>query len=64
MTLLISGVALWWAAHLFKRLMPGVRGKLGDPGKGLMAVMIVAWRSVIESVSSTATRGRSSAVDP
>ncbi|SMY06071.1 NnrU family protein [Flavimaricola marinus] len=41
MTLLILGVALWWAAHLFKRLAPGPRGKLGDPGKGLVAVAIV-----------------------
>ncbi len=41
MTLLISGVALWWAAHLFKRLAPGARAKLGDAGKGLFAVLIV-----------------------
>jgi len=42
MTLLILGVALWWAAHLFKRLAPGPRAKLGDPGKGLAALLIVA----------------------
>ena len=42
MTLLISGVALWWAAHLFKRLLPGVRGKLGEPGKGLVTILIIA----------------------
>ncbi|MEO1640133.1 MAG: NnrU family protein [Pseudomonadota bacterium] len=41
MTLLILGVALWWAAHLFKRLAPGPRAKLGEPGKGLVAVLIV-----------------------
>lgn len=41
MTLLIAGVALWWAAHLFKRLAPGLRAKLGDPGKGLVAVALV-----------------------
>jgi len=41
MTLLIAGVALWWAAHLFKRLAPGLRAKLGDPGKGLVAVLLV-----------------------
>jgi len=41
MTLLIAGVALWWAAHLFKRLAPDARAKLGDPGKGVMAVLLV-----------------------
>ena len=41
MTLLIIGVALWSAAHLFKRLAPGPRAKLGDPGKGLVAVALV-----------------------
>jgi len=41
MTLLIAGVALWWAAHFFKRLAPGPRAKLGEPGKGLVAVLIV-----------------------
>lgn len=42
MTLLILGLALWWAAHLFKRLAPGARARMGDPGKGLMAVLILA----------------------
>ncbi len=41
MTLLIAGVALWWAAHLFKRLVPGARVAMGDAGKGLMAILIV-----------------------
>lgn len=41
MTLLIAGVALWWVAHLFKRLAPVPRNAMGDPGKGLMAVLIV-----------------------
>jgi len=41
MTTLIAGVALWWAAHLFKRLAPATRAKLGEPGKGLFAVLIV-----------------------
>ncbi|MCK0095122.1 NnrU family protein [Yoonia sp. F2084L] len=41
MNLLIAGVALWWAAHLFKRLAPGPRAKLGEPGKGLVTVLIV-----------------------
>lgn len=42
MTLLILGVALWWAAHLFKRLAPGLRARLGDRGKGLVAVAVLA----------------------
>ena len=41
MTLLIAGVALWWAAHLFKRLAPDARAKMGNPGKGVMALLIV-----------------------
>ena len=41
MTLLIAGVALWWAAHLFKRLAPGLRAKLGTPGQGIVAVLII-----------------------
>jgi uncharacterized membrane protein len=42
MTLILVGMALWWAAHLFKRLAPGPRARLGDPGKGLVAVGVVA----------------------
>ena len=42
MTLLILGVALWWAAHLIKRLAPGARAGLGDAGKGLVAVAVLA----------------------
>lgn len=41
MTVLILGVALWWAAHLFKRLAPAARARMGNPGKGLMALAIV-----------------------
>ena len=41
MTLLIAGIALWWAAHLFKRLAPDARAKMGNPGKGVMALLIV-----------------------
>jgi uncharacterized membrane protein len=39
---LILGVLLWAAAHLFKRLIPGVREQLGDAGKGIVAVALVA----------------------
>lgn len=42
MTLLISGLLLWTAAHLFKRLAPEARARLGAPGKGVMAVALVA----------------------
>ncbi len=39
--LLILGVALWWAAHLFKRLMPARRAAMGDAGKGAVAGALV-----------------------
>ena len=42
MTLLILGLILWIAAHFFKRLMPEVRAALGDKGKGLVAITILA----------------------
>lgn len=41
MIVLILGLALWWAAHLFKRLAPDTRARLGDRGKGLVAVALV-----------------------
>ncbi|WP_037316743.1 NnrU family protein [Ruegeria halocynthiae] len=37
--LLILGVALWWAAHLFKRVMPAQRAAMG---KGAVALALVA----------------------
>ncbi len=42
MTLLILGLALWIVAHWFKRMAPGLRGQLGDKGKGLVALALVA----------------------
>jgi uncharacterized membrane protein len=42
MTLIVLGLALWWASHLFKRLAPGPRAALGDAGKGLVAVGVLA----------------------
>jgi len=42
MNLLIAGVALWWAAHLFKRLAPGARAAMGKAGYPVMAVAIIA----------------------
>lgn len=42
MTLLIPGVLLWSGGHLFERLAPDARAKLGDAGKGLAAAVILA----------------------
>jgi uncharacterized membrane protein len=42
MILLILGLLLWTAAHYFKRVMPDQRAALGNPGKGMVAVAIVA----------------------
>lgn len=42
MTLLILGIVLWIAAHLFKRVMPEVRARMGDKGKGVIAIVLVA----------------------
>ncbi len=42
MLILILGVALWAAAHLFKRLAPEKRAALGDKGKGYVTLATVA----------------------
>ena len=42
MTLIVAGLALWWAAHLFKRLAPARRAALGDAGKGLVTLGVLA----------------------
>lgn len=42
MTVLILGLALWWGAHLFKRLAPARRAGMGDKGKGLVTVLVLA----------------------
>jgi uncharacterized membrane protein len=42
MTLIILGLILWWGAHLFKRLAPGPRARMGNAGKGLVTLMLVA----------------------
>lgn len=42
MLILILGVALWWAAHLSKRLAPGLRDRLGRGGvAGLLALSVL-----------------------
>lgn len=38
---LILGLLLWYDAHLFKRFTPRLRAKLGDKGKGLVALVLV-----------------------
>ena len=42
MTLLILGLILWIVAHYFKRLAPDMRARMGNPGKGVVAVLIIA----------------------
>lgn len=42
MTWMVLGLALWWGAHLFKRLAPARRAAMGDAGKGLATAGIVA----------------------
>ncbi len=41
LTLLIAGIALWWLAHLFKRLAPERRAAMGDKGKGPVALALL-----------------------
>ena len=40
--LLIIGIALWTGAHYFKRLRPEARAAMGDKGKGVAAIGILA----------------------
>lgn len=42
MTLILLGLALWWAAHLWKRVAPAHRATVGEPGKGLVTVLVLA----------------------
>ncbi|PWG17621.1 NnrU family protein [Salibaculum griseiflavum] len=42
MTLLIIGILLWVGAHMFKRLAPEARARMGDKGKGLVALALLA----------------------
>lgn len=41
MLLLVLGVCLWAFAHFFKRLMPEARARMGDKGKGVVAIALV-----------------------
>ncbi|MFZ5711072.1 MAG: NnrU family protein [Pseudomonadota bacterium] len=40
MTFLIIGLVLWWAAHLFNRVAPGLRTSMGGAGKGAVAAVL------------------------
>lgn len=42
MAYLIPGLILWTAAHLFKRVAPDLRARMGNAGKGLAAAGILA----------------------
>lgn len=42
MGLLIAGVLLWSGAHLFKRVFPESRAKLGSAGRGVVAIVLAA----------------------
>lgn len=39
---LFLGLLLWSGAHLFKRLAPDARRRMGDPAKGAVALAVVA----------------------
>lgn len=42
MVWILVGLVLWSGAHWFKRLQPGPRAAMGDAGKGVVAVAILA----------------------
>ncbi|MEO1678506.1 MAG: NnrU family protein [Pseudomonadota bacterium] len=39
---LLAGIALWWGAHLFKRVAPERRAAMGEAGKGPVALALFA----------------------
>ena len=49
MPTLILGLAIWWAAHLFKRIAPKTRRGMGDAGKAavtaalILSVLLMIW---------------------
>ena len=65
MPLLILGLILWVGAHLFKRIAPAARDRMGNAGKGAVAVLlmvglvliIIGYRSEISSVSGIRPAG-------
>ena len=41
MSMLILGLILWWAAHLFKRVAPAARARMGDKERGPVALALL-----------------------
>ena len=41
MMMLTSGVLLWSGAHLFKRIAPEARDRLGNTGRPLIALLLL-----------------------
>ena len=41
MLLLILGIVLWWASHLFRRVAPRARAGMGQAGKGAVTAGLV-----------------------
>lgn len=41
MLILILGVALWWAAHLYKRLAPASRAAMGAQGRAMVTGLLI-----------------------
>lgn len=41
MLILILGVALWWAAHLYKRAAPASRAAMGSRGRAMVSGLLV-----------------------
>lgn len=41
MAVLIAGLALWVAAHFLKRVAPAARARMGNAGKGLVALLVI-----------------------
>lgn len=42
MTVLLIGLLLWYAAHLFKRLLPDIRAPMGAKARGPVALVLLA----------------------
>ncbi len=42
MTLLILGIALWYAGHMWKRALPDRHAAMGDKAKGVSAMLLLA----------------------
>lgn len=49
MFILVLGVALWWAAHLFKRAAPRARADMGSAGRSavsaalILSILLMIW---------------------